>query len=341
MRHSRSTASPPPSATALSSWVRAIVRTLEARGHDAQPLLQQAGLDPLLLQQPNARYPSAATAQLWRHAVALTGDPAIGLAVARHVSPTTFHALGFSVIASATLHEAFERVLRYFRIVTDAGELQFEKKADEYQLTLQPAAAPPAPAPEAVDALMLVLVRLCRALQSRTLSPLRVTLCRPAPADVKSFEAAFRAPLQFGAAQNTLCFARAAFEQPLPGANPELVRHNDQIVVRYLAEYDRGNLTSRVRGVLGPMLRDGEPGQERIASALNVSLRSLQRRLAQEGTSYKDILNETRRELALAYMAEARHSVSEIAFLLGFADTSSFSRAFRRWTGRAPTASTS
>jgi AraC-like DNA-binding protein len=328
----------PRTATALTSWARAIRKALEAAGQDAKPLFLQAGLDMAALDDPNARYPVEATTRLWRLAVETTGNPAFGLVVASHVTPTTFHALGYSLVASATLKDAFERLLRYFRIVTDAAELGFRRAGEEYHFIIRIDPAGPQPAPEAIDAFMSVNLRMCRALYRREFAPLRVTLCRPAPPDPSAFARVFRAPLAFGADENLMAFERAAFEQPLEGANPELARHNDEIVVRYLAHYERSNLTHRVHAVLVEMLSLGEPTQEKVAERLHMSLRNLQRRLAAENTSYKQILNDTRRDLALSYMQDPKYTISEITYLLGFSDTSSFTRAFRRWTGQAPTA---
>ena len=327
----------PHTATALTSWAKAVRKALEAAGHDPRPLFDQAGLDLSALEDPNARYPVEGTTKLWRLAVEVTGNPAFGLSVASQVNQTTFHALGYSLIASATLKDAFERLVRYFRIVTDAGELEFRLVGDEYHLLMLIDPRWPEPAYEAVDAFTSIHVRMCRAMYGRSLSPLRVALRRPAPRDVAAFERVFRAPLEFGAPQNLLAFDRASFEKPLEGAHPELARHNDEIVVKYLAHFDRHNITNRVHSVLIELLSLGEPSQEKIADALHMSLRNLQRKLAAENTSYKEILNNTRRALALSYMKDQRYSVSEITYLLGFSDTSSFTRAFRRWTGKAPT----
>jgi AraC-like DNA-binding protein len=328
----------PRTATALTSWARAIRKALEAAGHDAKPLFLKAGLDIGALDDPNARYPVEATTRLWRLAVQATGNPAFGLVVASHVTPTTFHALGYSLVASATLKDAFERMVRYFRIVTDAAELHFRRSENEYHFLIRIDPAGPQPAPESIDAFMSVNLRMCRALYRREFTPLRVRLRRAAPPDASAFERVFRAPLEFGANENLLAFERGAFEQPLEGANPELARHNDEIVLKYLAHFERHNITNRVHAAIVELLSLGEPTQEKIAETLHMSLRNLQRKLAAENTSYKEILNDTRHDLALSYMKNPQYTVSEITYLLGFSDTSSFTRAFRRWTGQAPTA---
>lgn len=324
------------SATALASWARAIRKELDRRGLDGAALFAQAGLDVVALGDPQARYPLEGTTRLWRLAVQQTGDSALGLAVASQVTPLTFHALGYSLVASATLKEAFERITRYFRIVTDAGEFMFGREGDVYRLRLHTPDDRPQPAPEAIDAFMSTFVRMCRAAVGRQFSPLSLSLRRPAPAASEGFQRVFRCPIQFDAPVNELRFPRAELERPLEGTNAELARHNDQIVVRYLATIEKQDLRARVRAVLIEQLPLGEPSAEKIASALHLSLRSLQRKLAAEDSSYEDLLNDTRRELAMSYARDPRYSVGEAAYLLGFSDSSSYSRAFKRWTGRSP-----
>ena len=327
-----------PSATVLTSWSRAVRRALDRSGCDSAALFAAAGLDIAALDDPNARYPLAGTTRLWQLATEATGNPCFGLAVASEVTQTTFHALGYSLSASTTLQQAFERIVRYFRLVTDAVELELTHQADGYHFVIRPRPGPELPAHEAVDAFVALFVRFCRAMLGREFSPLRVRLARPAPpAEGRAgFDALFRAPLEFGCTETALWFAAPAFERRLEGANPELARLNDEVALRYLARFDRDNLNARLRAALIEQLPLGEPSAAKLAAQLHVSLRSLQRRLAEEGTSYEDLLTATRRELALSHLADTRYSLSEVAYLLGFADASSFSRAFKRWTGQTP-----
>ena len=328
----------PHTATTLSSWVRAICRAVEDAGCDSTTLLQQAGMDPRLLDAPDPRYPLAQPTRRWGLAREATGDEAIGLRVASAVRQSTFHALGHSLPASATLREAFERIERYFRIVTSAGELEFARRGGEYHLLIHTPSAEPRPAPEAIDAFISVYVRMCRAFAGRQLSPLRITLQRTAPRDPAVFEAVLRAPISFGADSNRLVFDRATMERPLEDANPELALQHEAIAQRYLARFDTSNIVTRVEATLVDQLPHGEPSQKSVAEALHLSARSLQRRLSEAGSSYTEVRDNARRELALRYLREGRHSISEITYLLGFSDTSSFARACRRWTGKAPSA---
>jgi AraC-like DNA-binding protein len=145
-----------------------------------------------------------------------------------------------------------------------------------------------------------------------------------------------RTPVEFDAELDLVSFARDDCMRPLDTANADLARVNDEIARQYLEQLDRSSLRDRVRECLMLRLAQGELVAEDIAAALHLSLRSLQRHLADEGSSYDQMLDETRLELARSYL-RGHYSISEIAYLLGYADASCFSRAFRRWTGQTPT----
>jgi AraC-like DNA-binding protein len=319
----------------LATWSAAVLRALTARGQDAHAIARAAGIDPGAL-GAEARVPREALNRLWQRAVEATGDPAFGIEVARHTAQTTFHALGYAVLASATLGEAFERMVRYRRLVGDVLVFRLVDAGDRYRFEFDVSADPTVP-PQAVDAIASLCVRQARALhRPRPCNPLAVELARPAPFDPEPYQRTFRCPVRFATPVSALEYSRADIEDPLPTANAELARGNDEVLVRHLARLEQARVSSRVQQAVLETLPDGAPSKGAIARKLGMSARNLQRHLADEGTSFKDLLNDARASLARTYVAERRLSVTEIAFVLGFADTSAFSRAFKRWTGVSP-----
>ncbi len=269
-------------------------------------------------------------------------DPPSGFVTMNETSPpvpvavTTFQALSCSVLASPTLLAAFERIVRYGRFATDAGGFRLHERGDRYRLAVEVTPGIPRPAEESIDAYLAVQVRTARNLSGiRELSPLGVELEHPEPSPSAPFHELFRAPVRFSAAESALEFRGSDLEAPLPTANAELARRSDEVLSRFLAELDRARVASRVRATVAQRLGEGEPPEEDVPRTLGMSSRTLQRRLADEGTTYHQILNRTREQLACAYIRES-WSVTEVAFTLGFGDTSSFSRAFKRWTGMVP-----
>lgn len=322
--------------TTLSTWALAIARTLESLGCDANAAFAQAGLQMAQAQDPNARYPVSGMTRLWRAAVHISGDPAIGLKVAKQVQPASLHALGLSVLASASVRDALQRAARYSRIVSNAAHIELVQDDDvaivcfhvpEWDIEL---------ADEAFDAFVGNMVKLGRLLSQRNASPLKVELVRGKPRNCKPWNDFFRCPIVYAAPECRLFFDASFLDEPLPSANPALARLNDQVIIDYLARFDKSQIALQVRNLIIERLPSGEPVQERIAAQLNMSLRGLQRKLKAEGTSFKQLLEETRRELACQYLKQSELSLGEVTYLLGFSDQSNFSRAFKRWMGQAP-----
>ncbi len=324
--------------TTLVTWGAAIARMLTAKGCDAPALFRAAGLDINLTRDPNQRYSVAGLTRLWREAVNATGDPCIGLEISRYVQPATMHALGLSIIASETLYDALVRSVRFSRLVTDAATMEvFQDGANVVVIFHAPANGADI-AQEGYDGFMANTVYTGRLISlNEHLAPLSVDLRRAPPEKgVERYAAFYKCPVRFNQPQNRIVYPLEMMQAPLPMANAQLVRQNDQVVAEYLARFDREHLAHQVRDQIIKRLPSGEPGQEQVAGALHLSLRSLQRKLSSEGTSFSDLLEETRRELASQYLKQSKIALCEITYLLGFADQSNFTRAFKRWTGVAP-----
>ena len=137
-----------------------------------------------------------------------------------------------------------------------------------------------------------------------------------------------------GAPEDALVFSAASLDTLLDTANPLLLNINEQAVVQYHARLDARHVGDRVRAQIARLLPSGEVSQRAVALSLNLSLRSMQRKLKEEGASFRGLVDDTRRRLARQYAADPTLSAGEVAYLLGFADASSFSRASRRWDRR-------
>ena len=324
--------------SALSSWVLLIAKAIDSYDLDSEMLFQKAGLDHARLRDPLARFPFESVKRLWKIGTESSGDPCFGLTVASFWHPTTLHALGYSWLASNNLAEAFECSVRYTRLVNTAaqGVIQLESNADSYKVTLQAPGANPNPVNASVDAALAMLLIMCRAAYGSEFSLQRVTLKHEAPVEIGRFAELFMAPVEFSQDANAMYIDPALVCEPLATANPELVRINDRIVTDYLAQLDRGDLGMRVRSKLIEHLPGGHISEAEIASSINVSQRSLQRKLKEQGMSFSQLVESTRRELGLQYVRDPQYSFNEVAFLLGFTEPANFSRAFKRWYDKSP-----
>lgn len=324
--------------SALASWVLVIARGIDSYGLDSVELFAQAGLDHSRLRSPGARFSYAAVTRLWELAAKTTGDACIGLTVANLWHPTTLHALGYSWFASNNLGEAYDRICRYSRFLNTAanGAVRIERSTDICRLVLDPGKMKTKPATVSIDAGLAMIVNLSRAAYGPDFALTRVTMVHDAPDCRDRFDEFFSVPVDFSEAENALWIKPELLSEPLTTANSELARVNDRVVTDYLAQLDRSDVTMRVKSKLIEKLPGGQISEEGIASSINVSQRSLQRRLKEQGISFTQLLENTRRELSVQYVRDPQHSFNEVAFLLGFAEPGNFSRAFKRWYGKSP-----
>lgn len=183
-----------------------------------------------------------------------------------------------------------------------------------------------------------LVVSMCRANYGESLVPARVTFRKPAPRNLRPYETHFGCEVVFGATADSFLLPRETADLPLPTSNHELATTFDAILTRQLADLDAASLADRCRAYLLQELTSGAPSEESLARAMAMSRRTLQRKLGEAGLTYKQLLEQTRHELALRYLDDPTKSVTDITFLLGFSEQSAFSRAFKRWTGVAPSA---
>ncbi len=179
---------------------------------------------------------------------------------------------------------------------------------------------------------------MCRHAGKPDLSPIELHLAFPDNGRGADYSALFNAQVQFDADHNALVFDRAELYAPLEGRSSDLTSMADRVLSEYLDALSPNAVSTAVRKLLLQLLPTGHASQDEISRKMNMSRSTLQRRLQSEDTNYRDLLEDTRRTLAMEYVRENKHPLSYVAFLLGFSDQSNFSRAFRRWTGLSPKA---
>jgi len=303
---------------------------------DADNLFEIAGLDVSQVNNPAYRYPDDKIKTLWKLAEETTQDQCIGIKVAQHIHPTTLHALGFAWLSSTTLLGALNRLVRYYRIVTDVEKLELAEGNDNYSLALSRTQNV-----EVVDAdydtFFAAILVMCQAICGESFRFTSIEMERSAPNCESEMKFFFKSPITFSSGHNVIWFDRSIIHEVLPTANAKLARKNDQIMAQYISQLDESDIAMQVKSRLIDRLSSGSVKESEIAIDLNMTLRTLQRKLVERGTSYKAIANETRRDLALEYVREQYLPLTEITYLLGYSEQANFTRAFRRWTGQSPT----
>lgn len=341
-------------ASALMAWVLAGKRVAERRGIDADALLREVGLDLHTRPDPMSRQSASQGLAFWQLAMRAVDDELLGVDVAMESVPMTLNALGYAFMASEDLGQMYTRVARYAHVVTDACEITFQVESSGVgRLAISGdqrllAGVDARTAWSLFDYAMVSVVRGSRLLFGRDFAPLEVRLQRPRPLAPDRYEKLLGCQPVYNCEDNAVLVDAASLKRPLAFANHEVARASEEAVERHHAQHhtrwqlqqgrDAGGLSNQLAALLRDLLPSGEPKQKEVCERLGLSARSFQRRLAEEQTTFRDVLNATRHHLALAHLREGQHSVSEVAFLLGFAEVSAFTRAFKRWTGSSPRA---
>ncbi len=287
-----------------------------------------------------ARIPYDDLIALWEGVMRVADEPAFPVRAGASSTAHDYDAVGFACMTQPTLGEAIAQVVRYSRAWTDRSEWRLERDArtvsvifacpDPYRLGVRCA----------TENILAELLNAGRKLTGVEYPAARVRFRHAAPRDVTAHEAFFGGPIEWSADRNELAIAAEAARIPLPKADSALAAYFDRHVQRLLQREPDApeRIAGRARAFLLEEVKRGTPTLQTAAAHLHTSPRTLKRRLREEGTTFQDLLDAVRCDLAKRYLEEQRFALGEVSFLLGFSEPSAFHRAFKRWTGKTPLA---
>jgi AraC-like DNA-binding protein len=324
--------------TFLATLELVMLKLLELHGIDVNVFMQQLGFDAKSIPDPKDRMSTLIADQFFIKAITLIPDPAFALRTAECWHPSNLGALGYAWLSSATLQDGLDRLVRYSKILGQKATFQCVRTSKSTQVILLNERADSEITAAMTDFGMSLVIDMCRKNAGQNFYPNIVKMRRPQPLNSTPYTKFFGCEVIFGADQNSFEIDRNTADAPLPTANIDLAITFNTILAEQMALLDKTDIIARCKSYLLHELSSGEPSDQELANALGMSLRSLQRKLADEDTSYSRLLDELRHELAQNYLTGSHRTVNEITFLLGFSGQSAFTRAFKRWNGNSPTA---
>ncbi len=311
------------------------LKIIESYGIDPEPLLKSLDIDAQKIKDMSGRFSYQQIDQLWFEAVIIANDPNFGLRAAQFWHPSHMGALGYAWLASSSLHTALNRFAKYMSILTQGAWLTIDERETDISVELHYKKISKQQ-PTRTDSFMAVLLSMCQANWGKDFSPISIYLTHAAPINLYEFNALFACPIYFNATENRFNLSKEQANRVLVSSNPRLAQLSDQLMIETLVKLNKDNIVEKVKAEILVQLPSANITDLSVAQAINMSLRSFQRKLQQENTSFKVLVNELREELAKQYIQDNSLSLLDIAFMLGFNDYSSFSRAFKRWTGKSP-----
>lgn len=315
-------------------------RALRATGHPPEGLLESFGLTPLRLAEPGARLSIPRYMRLGHAAMALAADPALGLRMGQLCQLPVAGLAGVAAAQAPNLREAARTLLRFEPLYASnyRGRSHLAEDAAGAWLWFY-SIAPYNPFNRfVVDSLLSGWLHQLGALAGEPLVAEQLLIEFPAPDYAQAYTPLCQQPVRFDAHGNGVRLSNEQLALPNPAHCPGTWQQLLLLCENELEQLTRGRrLSERVVALLGPTLSGGrEPDLEGLAAQLKMPSWTLRRKLAEEGVGFRELLNDTRRDLALAYIRDTELSFGEIAYLLGFASAEAFARAFKRWSGQTP-----
>lgn len=294
---------------------------------------------------PDARVPLVRYYELLEFAHERCGEPLLGARMSLAMDPAALGILGFLAVTSPDLGTTFDRFIRYQNLLVEGERSTLERAGDEVVFRVENWGPPRLAHQVWNEAAIVDMIVNGRRLAGASFEVREVRLRHLAHAGAGALAELLDAPVRFGAEDNAMVVDAAALALPMPSADPAMFAFFDREASRRLSEQwaarpgvSEGRSTrEQVRAVVEVALPEGVPSVEAIAARLELSPRTLQRRLHDEGSSLRKLVDALRHELALRHLAGGV-SIAEVSFLLGFSEPSAFHRAFRRWTGSTPRA---
>lgn len=317
---------------AISSLAPALLRLVRARGGDAELLALRFGLPADVETLDEAPLTARAAGDLLAAAAEALGDPYLALRLPAELPHRRYGHAELAARASATLRDALVQVARYAPLVLPRLACAFDEDANEARFVARTTGHPRGVGRHANEYALAYALEQCR---DGALAPLRVWFVHARPPDLAPVERFFGTrELAFGAEDNGLAFARDALDAPMPSRDARMLATAEALADAALRAQPTATLATLVAAQLRALLPDARI--ESVARALHMSARTLQRRLDDEETQFSELVDRVREEAAREAIRAGALSLGEIATRLGFADLATFSRAFKRWTGKPP-----
>lgn len=328
----------PMAKTVLAALPGALLRAAASLGHDAGALAREAGIDLRLIEDPDARVSFATHTRLWQALASLGGD--VGVDLGERIGAAALGVVGHALAHAETVGEAFACVTRYRRLVLEDAvpKLTISRHDDApgravlTQIVPEPFTSLRHPAECQVTATLT----LVRALVGERVEPLAVALPHPRRASTARVTTALGARITWSAPAAVLELDAGLLARPLRRADDALYGYLARRAESLLADVHDERTSEATRRALVELLPSGAPTAERVARRLGLGLRTLHRRLAEDGTSLTALLDDVRSRRAQAMLADGALGIGQIAHALGYAEHAAFTRAFRRWTGESP-----
>lgn len=327
--------------TFSARFVANIIQFASQQGASSQHLLQLTRYDFSELYDENLRVDASIYNQVIEEAVRLTGDPYFGLHMGEYLTLSAAGIVAQISQTSRTIKEALNYMVQFANLGCQSLPFSLEQNEKTWELSAMPnelwLQQSPISVQQTIDGMMVFTLKEFHSLTRQKHQPLAIHFCRKRPKNSIPYERVFKCPIHFNQKKNALILDEKHVAEPIITSDFKLLRilvqHANEKLARIQEEQGFfGIVKQSILNLVKPQF----PTIDQVASNLNISVRTLQRKLKAEGYTYKSMLNELRMQFALDYVKNKNLSIQEIAYLLDYSEPSAFNRSFKRWTGKSP-----
>ncbi len=323
--------------SSIGSWALLIAQTIESYDFNSQDLFSKVGVDLNHLRKNNARIDNDKMREVLLQAQVLSDDPYFALAIAKNMQASACNALGVAMTVSQHGYDALKRLVRYIKYLNDGQTVILKEHENNISLLAESLNTNGSTkCGLGLETMFTALYQMINMISGKQLKLNGVYFRHDYFHDKKPFEEFFNCPVNFSADRNEITFDKESIASDFSFANSTLTSKLDEIIEEYLNKYYVDTLSNKVQEYFLKVNNFDEIDQIEVAKTLKLSPRMLQKKLKQEGVSYSKLLDACRQKSALKLISDKTIPLTELAFILGFADQSNFSRAFKRWSGSTP-----
>jgi AraC-like DNA-binding protein len=314
-------------------WVQGVLQAASQQGLLESDILAQAGLDQDCIHASSGRISLTDTLALWRSVELLSADPLFGFHMGLSLKPAHFQLLAFTMLSSPTLGDAIEKILKYQRLISDGGAFTLSQQEGQKSALIYTPTAKDFSYHQ-IDAVMVAILSFARWLLGREISPLHISLSHDEHDGLEQYRKFYDCEIELNQEQNSIVFSSQLLSEALPGFDKGLAAMHEQMADSQLQRLTKPSIVARVQERL--IAAADSISRDDIASQLAMSGRSLQRKLQEQGSSFQKLHDEYRHQRSLQLLADENLSLLDISLQLGFSESSTFYRAFKRWQGLTP-----
>ena len=319
-------------------WARQLTDELKRRNEPVSDALASSGLSEQSLNSADGHVPFMKVAAFFEHAAEVTNNPILGLQFAQSRDVRDAGLIGFVGLSSPTVADFIINLSRYQRVFSDAAGLDISQLRDQGRMTWRFRRPQLQNIRQYREFAAANFVSAIRNLTGRNIRPTRLCFVHPRNSNLSEFDRFYGCDVEFGCELNVCEFRADDLNTRLLTSDEKLLNFLKGVCEEVLEKRRThpSGLLEKMEKAIVAKLSKGEASLDIVAIELGMSSRTLSRRLDELDTSYKEVLNTVRRALAERYLKDSALSVAQIAYLVGYAEVSTFVNAFKRWTGMTP-----